>query len=120
MVDPRIIGAGLVLAATFGTGWATRGWHEAALRESDAKARAEAQKIIDDKADASARDHEAMRAALAVQQRVVTKEVAHVVEKPIYRNVCLDDDGLRVLNAAVGAASVSEPAPALPAPAAPQ
>ena len=40
-----------------------------------------------------------------------------MVEKPVYRDVCFDDDGLRLIGAAIsGHSAASEPAPAVPGP----
>lgn len=33
-------------------------------------------------------------------QKIITR-VTQYVEKPVYRNVCIDDDGLRAINAAI-------------------
>lgn len=54
------------------------------------------------------------------EQRIVyqtiTKTVDRIVEKPVYRNVCLDDDGLRAANAALArpAAAAGGPHPSVP------
>ena len=68
--------------------------------------------------DTAAERHEKVKAEIEVRYETITKEVQHVVEKPVYRNVCLDDDGLRVLGAALaGPAGVaSQPARAVSAP----
>ena len=121
-MNPQALIATVLAALVFAVGWSTRGWHEAALREAKAEAEAKLSKIVQAQSDQAAQDHEAVRAALATQQRVITREIDHVVEKPIYRNVCLDDDGMRILNAAIGAPAASQPefAAALPSPAASQ
>ena len=41
--------------------------------------------------------------------RKITQEVERVVEKPVYRNVCLDPDGLRIARDAIRG-EVSDPA----------
>lgn len=68
--------------------------------------------------DTAAERHEKAKVEIEVRYETITKEVQHVVEKPVYRNVCLDDDGLRVLGAALaGPAGVaSQPARAVSAP----
>lgn len=35
------------------------------------------------------------------KERVRYVEVQKIVERPVYRNVCIDDDGLRIINQAV-------------------
>jgi hypothetical protein len=39
-------------------------------------------------------------ARLKANERVIEREVTKVVDRPVYRNVCLDDDGLRLIEAA--------------------
>ena len=53
--------------------------------------------------DAAAVKHERYKAAVEVRERIVRVEVDRVVEKAVYRNVCLDDDGLRILAADIAA-----------------
>ena len=36
-----------------------------------------------------------------IKERIRYVEVQKIVEKPIYHNVCLDDDGLQLINEAV-------------------
>lgn len=55
--------------------------------------------------------------AQQVVYRTLTRTVDRIVEKPVYRNVCLDDDGLRAANAALAAAGAAGgPHPAVPGP----
>ena len=39
-----------------------------------------------------------------VEFRTVTKEVEKIIHRPVFRNVCLDADGLRIINSTLGAA----------------
>lgn len=66
--------------------------------------------------DQAATAHEADKAELRTEFITITKEVARVVEKPVYRDgVCFDDDGMRVVRSAIAAASApSQPSGALP------
>jgi hypothetical protein len=57
--------------------------------------------------------------------RTITEMVDKIVDRPVYRNVCLDDDGLRLANAALGGVAVSPAAvggaaPGMPRSLAPQ
>ncbi|MGH7260147.1 MAG: hypothetical protein ACREI9_05630 [Nitrospiraceae bacterium] len=49
----------------------------------------------------SATKLEKRNAETKVVFREITKTVDRIVERPTYRNVCLDDDGLRAVNAAL-------------------
>lgn len=50
--------------------------------------------------------------------KTITQTVDKIVERPVYRNVCLDDDGLRSANAALAGAltPAGEPDSTLPKP----
>lgn len=72
-----------------------------------------------DRADQAAERHEVAKAKIEVRYETITKEVQHVVEKPVYRNICFDDDGLRVIRDALATASASaasEPARSVSSP----
>lgn len=72
-----------------------------------------------DRADQAAERHEKAKASIEVRYETITKEVQHVVEKPVYRNICLDDDGMRVIRDALATASASaasEPARSVSSP----
>ena len=67
-------------------------WEEATRvqREKEAQRAAEA-----------ATELEKVKTKTKVVYRTITQEVDRVVEKPVYRDVCLDPDGLRLANAAL-------------------
>ena len=97
-------------------------WRSGIVAARDLKAtqdNARVQILRADRADQAAERHEKGKAAIEVRYETITKEVQHVVEKPVYRNVCLDDDGLRVIGDALAAASAgaaSQPARSVSAP----
>lgn len=43
----------------------------------------------------------------AVNERTIVRETVKLVDRPVYHNVCLDDDGLRLANAAKNATGVA-------------
>lgn len=97
-------------------------WRSGIVAQRDLKAtqdNARVQILRADRADQAAERHEVAKAKIEVRYETITKEVQHVVEKPVYRNICLDDDGLRVIRDALAAASAgaaSEPARAVSSP----
>lgn len=106
----------LALGLGFTAGWQVQGWRQDSIRAEQADQARELRAQRERAADHAAEQHEQVRADLDAQFRVITREVERVVEKPVYRNVCLDADGLRALADAVGqpAAAAGEPAPAVP------
>lgn len=67
-------------------------------------------------ANAQAEELEKARADREIIYRTITKQVDRIVDRPIYRTDCIDDDGLRSINEAItGApASASKPDAAMP------
>lgn len=85
------------------------------LKAHEAAARATAKKL--DRIDVAAVGHEADKAKIRTEFLTITEEVERVVEKPVYRNICFDADGLRLIAAATGRSEgAGEPAPAVPGP----
>lgn len=116
MIYAYLAAGAVAVAVGFGSGWQVRAWKcDAAQAEAlevaarDAARRAE-------KVDVVAVAFEEKRAAAVVKQRVIRVEVDRVVERPVYRNVCLDADGLRLVAESLGTGPVAgQPSPAMPA-----
>ena len=68
-----------------------------AIEQKQLKALAEKQNEIN---QVSA-DYEQIKSAQRRQVETVTREVQKIIERPIYNNVCIDDDGLRVINSLI-------------------
>ena len=64
-------------------------------------------------------DLENQRVQTQIKYRTITRTVEKVVDRPIYRNVCLDDDGVRYANTALTGqvAAPGEPHGEVPTPA---
>jgi hypothetical protein len=110
-----------VVAAIFFAGWAANGWRLNAKHDADKLAAAKAAK---EAYDAKAKQYNEASAALEAARnereivyRTIEKRVEKVVERPVYRNACLDSDGLRAINDALAgrASDPAESAPAVPA-----
>jgi hypothetical protein len=102
-------------AASFGA-WQVQSWRYGAREAERLEAQREATRFNTKAADTASASHEADRVEIRTEFVTITQEVERVVEKPVYRNVCIDADGLRQLERAIGgpARAASEPAPAVP------
>lgn len=94
-------------------------WQVGIVAARDLKAvqdNARTQILRADRADQAADRHEKSKAAIEVRYQTIEKEVQRVVEKPVYRNICLDDDGLRLVRDALAgpASAASQPAGSVP------
>ena len=96
-------------------------WHVGIVASRDLAAQNEAfrkAEIRTAAVDSAAVKHEQFKTRVEVREVQVLKEVDRVIEKPVYSNVCVDDDGLRIIAADIAARhdAPSQPAPAVPAP----
>lgn len=62
---------------------------------------------------------EIQRGKTEIKYKTLVREVEKVVERPVYANVCLDADGLRLANAALAGSSTASRVPADALPSAP-
>jgi hypothetical protein len=109
-----------VAAALFFAGWTAQGWRLNAKHDAEQLAQAkQAKEAYDAKAkqyNEAAQALEAAKNEREIVYRTITKQVEKVVERPVYRNVCLDSGGLQLINDALAgrAADPGQPAPNLP------
>ncbi|RZJ24778.1 MAG: hypothetical protein EOO54_08400 [Haliea sp.] len=115
-----LIAAAVAGLIGFGSAWTVQDWrHDAAmLKRTQEEGKALVRKA--DNIDAAATNHEAFKAKTEVRYVTRTRTIEKLVDRPVYRNQCIDADGLRELNAAIaGRDDSGEPAPAVPGPAKP-
>lgn len=62
--------------------------------------------------DATAQQHQAAEYARQSNVREIYHESQKIIERPVYRNVCIDADGVRLLDAAAATANGADLAPA--------
>ncbi|ENW95799.1 hypothetical protein [Acinetobacter sp. NIPH 298] len=73
------------------------------IEQEQVKALAEAQNQVN-KVSA---DYEKLKSEQRVKVERVTREVQKIVERPIYKSVCIDDDGLSEINSLIEAGNTS-------------
>lgn len=80
------------------SGWTVRGWYEA-------KQIAEARQAVERHDSKVAAALEAKLSELKANERIIEREKLKIVDRPVYRNVCLDPDGVRIANASKNGAA---------------
>jgi hypothetical protein len=112
-----VVGA-LSAAIAFGSGWTVQGWKRDSADLSRQEDAAELVRLRARTADAAAVSNEEFKERERVVYQTITETVDRIVERPVYRNICLDPDGLRALSDAIHgrASNPSEPAPAVSRP----
>jgi hypothetical protein len=117
----RLAAIALLALACTGFGYVRGVTHQ---RDVDLATAARAEKAAHDAYVAQTEKLNAAAAALEVAKnekeivyRTITQTVDKIVDRPVYRNVCLDADGLRNINAAAAghAADPGQPDAAVPA-----
>ena len=106
------IGAALVLA--FGAGWWLRGLQVKAATVDQVQSQAQADVQQAQRTSEAVQTHAEAKVKTEIRYVTVTREVEKLVERPVYLERCLDDDGLRALNAQITGANTQDTGPALP------
>ena len=121
------IAAKLVLLLSVAVGGMMAGikWHagQDAIKENARQVNQRAtERLQRQNSNTAAVAHESDKVRIETEYRDVIKEVQRVVEKPVYRNVCLDPDGLSVIGDALARAynDPGEPGNAVPKAATPK
>lgn len=83
-----VVGTTLLLVAS---GWWVRGWYEDSKRLASNKAVADAQQAI-------SKQLEDKLSQLKANERVIEREKIKIIDKPVYKNVCLDAEAVSLIN----------------------
>lgn len=97
---PAAVAVLLLLAAAscrYGQHTAYKRGYVAATAEISAEL-AKAAKKQAEQAHAASRDYQTAKAEQNEKERIRYVEVQKIIKQPVYRNVCLDDHGLRIIN----------------------
>jgi len=98
-------------------GWTVRGWHEQSKDLAEIQgAKAAIDASMKRESDIAGK-LEARLQELKANERVIERETVKIVNRPIYQSVCLDDDGLRIINlskAGTGTAKHDHTVPSAP------
>lgn len=113
-MNPYIL-AGIFFAGLL-SGWTASGWHTDSLDLVAAKAAQASTAAAQGRESVVAQTVETALAKLKANEKVIYRESIKLVDRPVYHNVCLDTDGLRIINAAKNGTDPSVAAPALPRP----
>ena len=101
MTKAKLIAAALVAALFFGLGWQLKGLQVKAAAVKEVKAQANAEVKQAERASTAVQLTASAEAKTEIRYVHITKEVEKLVDRPVYRNVCLDDDGLRAINSQI-------------------
>lgn len=83
------------LVVGFGSGWKVHSWKTDAEEKAAIEAAAIVQRSVSETLENKLQE-------LKANERVIEREKIKIIDRPVYRNDCLDPDGLRIVNSAAG------------------
>lgn len=110
----KLAAAGAALVLAFGAGWWLRGLQVKAATVDQTKAQAQADVQQAQRTSTAVQQHAQTKTETEIRYVTVTREVEKLVERPVYLERCMDDDGLRVLNGQILGTNPQGAGPALP------
>ena len=110
----RLAAAGAALCLAFWAGWGLRGIQTKAamVKQTQVQAKADVQQA--QRTSEAVQTHAEAKVKTEIRYVTTVKEVEKLVERPVYLERCMDDDGLRVLNAQILGTNPPGHGPALP------
>jgi hypothetical protein len=113
----QVLMLSVAAAAGAGAAWTVQGWrHEAAMGKIVSRHAKDLANLVE-RQDSAATAYEVIKERERVVFQTIRQTVDRIVERETYRNICFDDDGVGVLNAAIrggDATSSGSTAPAVP------
>lgn len=106
--------ASALAAIFFSAGWWLRGVQAKAAAVAQTQAQAKADVRQAERTSEAVQAHAEAKVKTEVRYVTTVKEVEKLVERPVYLERCLDDDGLRTLNAQILGTDTQDSGPALP------
>jgi len=109
--------AGILIAGLLGgftSGWLVQGWRHDSIDHQ--KQIALSRDIVkrQDRVDEASISHEDFKAKEEIRYVDRIKYVKTFIDRPVYRNQCFDDDGVRSINSAIRGEDSSQPKTAVP------
>ena len=97
-----------ILGTLSGIAYKIREGGKESVRLEWAEANRIARAAEEKKAQAAATKTEAVRVEIRYRTKTITKEVDKIVDRPVYKSVCLDADGLRLARMAIKGEAINE------------
>lgn len=93
-VTTCLVTALLAAAAT----WRVQDWRYAEKEVARLQLEAEARKMREKAVSLASENHEKAKEKERVVYKVVTETIERIVGRPVYSNICMDEDGIMAIN----------------------
>lgn len=119
MIYTHVATAIVAAALSAGAAWQAQAWRFDALAKQRIEVQIEQRRNDEKAVSAASTSFEQDRAKNETRTRTVYVQVDKIIDRPVYRSVCVDADGLRLLNDQIRRVDdASEPGNPVPGPAA--
>lgn len=93
-----LIAAAVSAIIAFGSAWQIQDWRFEAKEKERLEQMQEAKKMREKQISTASAAYEKKKEVTRVKYVTITQEVEKLVDRPIYKNVCLDADGIKAIN----------------------
>lgn len=93
-----IIAMAVAALLAFGSAWKVQDWRFDAREKERLELAQEAQKMRQKATVQASVKYEKKKEETRVKYVTVVETIEKIVERPIYKNTCIDEDGLKVIN----------------------
>lgn len=104
----------VALVAALWLGWTAKGWQADALDLAGVRAAQIATDAANERGAVQARTLIETLERLKANEKTIYQQSVKLVDRPVYHSVCLDADGLRLINAAKNGTTPGGNAPGVP------
>ena len=85
-------------ALAFGAGWQVQSWRFDAKEKQRLESEAEIRRMNEKRTSLAAEGLEKDKREIEIRYRTITKTVTKFIDRPVYKNTCLDQDGIDAIN----------------------
>ena len=93
-----IIAAALAGLLVFGSAWKIQDWRFDSKEKERLEQVQEAKRMREKRVVTASANYEKKKEVTRVKYVKVIEEVEKIVDRPVYKNICLDDDGIKLIN----------------------
>ena len=93
-----IIAVALAGVLAFGSAWKIQDWRFDAKEKERLEQVQEAKQMREKQISAASANYEKKKEVTRVKYVKVIEEVEKIVDRPVYKNICLDEDGIKLIN----------------------
>ena len=105
MIPPSLYVAAVLMLASFGAGWQIQAWRWKAAESAQIEQANQALVAEQKRSAEASKAYQEQLAKVRTKTRVIVNEVNREIEKPVYRDCVIPDNGRMLLDSAIDTAN---------------